>query len=122
MGLTLRYPGDWQLKEEDQSAILLYPASADPQEAAEVISFQFRSDIPYQPESSQAGKTDPKPIAVSGLNGVYREDTALAIPTESYSIELPYRSGTMVVGATEGPAVNLVPQLQEILKTVALQP
>jgi hypothetical protein len=122
-GISLRYPPNWQkIERPDGSGVTLYPPDADPQQPSELISFQFEPARPYQPQASQAGNTDPKPITVSGVVGVYREDKALAIPTESFSIELPYRTGTLVISATEGPATNLVPQLREILKTAVLQP
>jgi hypothetical protein len=39
-------------------------------------------------------------------------------PSASTFIDLPYRGGRLQITATRGPTVNLVPQLEEILKTM----
>lgn len=124
IGLTLRYPPDWKYVEEpQQSGVKLYPPDSDPNHPSPMILFDFAPDYPYDPNPTPSPHTtSPQPIAVSGIAGRQYEDTEFAIPDQTFSIELPYRTGSILITATMGPYVNLVSQLEEILKTVTLQP
>lgn len=124
IGLTLRYPPGWKYVEEpQQSGVKLYPPDSDPTHPSPMILFDFAPDYPYNPNPTPTSHTtQPQPITVSGIAGRQYEDTEFDIPDQNFSIELPYRTGSILITATKGPYVNLVPQLQEILKTVILQP
>jgi hypothetical protein len=115
--LRLRYPESWQAEVEDGSTLVLAPPEAVGH-PAERISFQFDASTPFQAGTSHAGLTTPTPITIGGVRGEQYEHLHYAIPTSAYFIDLPMNGGTLSIAATKGPAVNLVPQLQEILKTL----
>jgi hypothetical protein len=123
VGLTLRYPPGWiALEPPEGSGVQLYPPGADPNFPSSTISFLFADALPYNPQSLPPRATPPQPIVVSGITGRRYEDTTLALPAQGVHIELPYRGGTLLIGAPTGPEANLAPQLDEVLKTVSLQP
>jgi hypothetical protein len=62
----------------------------------------------------------PEPIIVAGLQGWEYHQVGLVAPSAATFIDLPYHGGRLQMAATRGPAVNLVPQLDEILKTLAV--
>lgn len=124
IGLTLRYPTNWKyIEEPQQSGVKLYAPDSDPTHPSPLIAVEFAPDYPYDLHPTPSSRTtEPQPVTVSGITGRQYEDTGFAIPDQAFSIELPYRTGSILITATKGPYVNLVPQLQEILKTVILQP
>jgi hypothetical protein len=56
----------------------------------------------------------------AGSTGREYADTEFAIPEQSSYLELPFHDGMLLVTTTEGPTVNFVPQLGEILKGLQL--
>ncbi|MBI2864574.1 MAG: hypothetical protein HYX94_08455 [Chloroflexi bacterium] len=124
IGLTLRYPPTWKLVEDPgQTALDLYPPNADPDLPWPHIAVAFAADQPYPAEPAPVpGRSLPQRITVGGVAGRQTEDTGYAVPTSGIHIEVPYRKGTLTLSAPKGPSVNLLPQFQEILKTVVIQP
>lgn len=124
IGLTLRFPSNWKYAEApQQSGVTFYPSGSDPNVPSPLIELDFAPQRPYKVEPSPSTyTTQPQPITVAGITGRQYEDSAYAIPTQGWYIELPYRNGTLLITATKGPSVNLVPQLKEILKTIELKP
>ena len=123
LGLTLHYPPTWQYHEqEDQSSVAFYPPNVDITAPSALILFTFASMQPYVAQHTFVATDAPsQPITVSTIRGHTYADSSYAIPTQSYYIELPYRSGTFIISATNGPRLNLVPQLQEMLTTMTLR-
>jgi hypothetical protein len=120
IGVTLRYPDDWMLVEQDnQRSVAFYPPGANPQQPGPLITLSFLPDRPYNPDDPLiATGTEVQPVLVGEVEGHQYRDDEYAIPTQSSYIELPHRGGTIFIAATRGPYVNLVPQLEEILTTV----
>lgn len=124
LSLTLRYPPGWKFVEDpQQSGVRFYPPDSDPNLPSPLISFSLAANSPYNAQSTPSPyTTQAQPIAVAGVTGRQYEDTAYAVPTQGFYIDLPYRNGTLFISATKGPNVNLVPQLQEMLKALVLRP
>lgn len=123
IGITLRYPDDWMLVEQDdQRSVAFYPPDADPERPGPLITLSFLPDRPYDPDDPLiATGTEAQPVLVGELKGHQYRDDEYAIPTQSSYIELPHRGGTIFIVVTRGPYVNLVPQLEEILTTVMFE-
>lgn len=122
-GVVVKYPASWKSAEApDHSHVDIYPPESDPSQPTPLISMDFLPSTPFDrglPRSPYT--TTPTSITVGGVTGRNYEDDSVAVPTETWYVELPWRSGTLLVTATKGPNVNLVPQAQEILKTMVLQ-
>jgi len=127
MGLALRYPPNWTCVAQTQmpqyAGLYLYPPGAGPNIPGPLISFDFTPQQPYSNQPTPASNvSSPQPIVVAGITGRQYQDTQYAIPAQRFYIQLPWHGGTLVIAATEGPYVNLVPQLQAILATIMSQP
>lgn len=124
IGLSLQFPPGWTYVETaDRTGVAFYPPGTDSTMPSALIAFDLIVQRPYDPTAVVSGDaTAPQPITVAGVSGHWYEDAAFAIPTQGYYIELPHRGGTLVITATKGPAVNLVPILEQILPTIALLP
>lgn len=123
MGLSFRYPDTWTyVEQEDQRSVIFYPPGTDPQRPGPLIALSFLPDRPYDPDDPLiATGIAGQPVLVGEVEGFHYRDDEYAIPTQSYYIELPHRDGTVFIAATQGPYVNLVPQLEEILTTVMFE-
>lgn len=128
-GISLRYPPGWKKIEDAVDPyhveLRLYPPESNPDIPSASISL-FNTPELYSDGSNPSNrlvyKTSPKPISVDGVTGIKYDDASFAIPLQTHFIDLPYRGGTLSITATMGPDIDLGPQLEEILKTVKLQP
>lgn len=122
IGLEFRYPPAWQLHADpDQSATTVYPPGVDPNLPGPGITFTFAREHRFSDGPLKTTwVTQPQSLAVAGATGRWYEDTAFAVPSNGYYVEVPHRTGTLFISATKGPSVSLIPQLQEILTTVRL--
>jgi len=122
VGFSIEYPPGWEYVEQpDQLVVNFFPPGVNPQFPSSLIAFIFLPDKPYDGQPMINTGSDIHPIiAVGSGGGIQYEDSKYAIPTVSSYIELSYRGGTFLIKATKGPTENLVPQLEEILKTLNL--
>lgn len=128
LGITIRYPPGWtfylerpERPESPSTAVDFYPPGSRPDLPSPLISIGF-DKTPYSPPSESPDTTHPQPITLGEITGSQYSDSKLAFPAEDYNIELPYKDGTLIITATEGPNVDLVPQLLEMLKSLVLTP
>jgi hypothetical protein len=120
-GLSIGYPTGWNYVEQaGQLVVNFYPAGSDPQFPTGSIALIFVPDRPYtgQPLINTGGGSNP--VNLLGIAGIQYQDVRLAVPSESDYIELPFHAGTLLITATLGPVQNLVPQMEEMLKTLDL--
>ncbi len=127
MGLSVRYPAGWTYVPLAQAPVYygvsFYPPGADPSEPSAAITFNLNTTSRYDASNATPPLTTrPQPFTVGSIIGRNYESAALPIPTENYSIELPFRGGTLLITATEGPDVNYVPQLRAMLPTLVPTP
>lgn len=124
IGVTFRYPPDWKAVEDaDKNGVTLFPAGQDPSLPGPNILMRFSALSRYSGSPSPApNQSQSQAITIAGVAGHWSEDTGNPVPTASYNVELPYRNGVFFISATKGPVVNLVPQEQEIVKTLTLKP
>lgn len=122
--MTVRYPVGWKAinRSEAQSlSVQIYEPGVDPDLPSPVVAISWSSSK-YGTFTPGSYHTLPVAITLAGITGRRYEDAGLAIPHHSVFIDLPYRDGTLNIVATKGPYVNLVPELEEILKGLVLQP
>lgn len=124
MGLSLQFPSSWTYQEsDDRLRVVFYPPGSDPAVPSPLIAFGLAPARPFDPAAvAPIGSTDPAPVTVAGVDGRRYEDSSLAVPYQSATIELPHRGGTLVITATLGPTINLVPILEQILPALLLYP
>lgn len=123
IGLTFSYPPIWQLVEQsNNSGVNLYPPNSDPQGLSPLISILFAPNLVYATGAPNSSYSDPTPYTVAGILGQQYHQLGDPIPFAGGIIEIPYRKGTLQFVATIGPNDNFLPQLEEILKTIKLQP
>ncbi len=120
LGIAVSYPSEWQaVALSEGSGVGLYPPESDPSLPTPMIRIEWLN-VPYssgQPLVKTEGPIDS--IEISGVTGRQYHDSQFAIPTQSHYVELPYRDGILFFITTEGPSVDLTPQLREVLKTFA---
>lgn len=123
IGLTFSYPPTWQsVEQSNNSGVNLYPPNSDPQGLSPLISILFAPNLVYTTGAPNSFYSDPKPYTVAGILGQQYHQLGDPIPFAGGIIEIPYRKGTLQFVATIGPNDNFLPQLEEILKTIKLQP
>jgi hypothetical protein len=124
LGLQLRYPSGWlAIEGASQTSVAFYPAGADPSVPSPLIAISFNASQSYPTRTELPASINAlRMIEVSGIDGRAFEDSGFTVPTHGFYVQLPYRGGTLLITATLGPEVNLVPQLEEMLATVVLLP
>lgn len=121
-GAALQVPPSWAAVATDDLSLELRPPDSLPTEAGPLITVTFHAGAAFRMDGPlPARQTAPRPIGVAGVQGRAYGDAEAAVPHHGYTIEIPWHGGTLEFFAVSGPAVNLVPQLEEILKTVKLQ-
>jgi hypothetical protein len=123
MGLTLQYPSGWKFLETKSSNSVIFStpdAAASPSAYIQIDYYSDQSTNPQRPASVQSSSF--KAVTVAGLNGIYYEDNPPASAIRSAYYELLYRTGMLLVTVTRGPQVDLLPQFQEMAKTIKLAP
>jgi hypothetical protein len=120
--LSLRYPPTWQaITSPAGQAATLYPPGSDPSLPSPAIAFEVVPDKSYGTRPIITDYiTDPKTLTINALTGRQYEDTEFAIPQQSSYVEFPDGNGLLLITTTKGPNVNLVPELQEILKGLSI--
>jgi hypothetical protein len=120
LGISLKCPSSWRvIPLRGGSAIGLYPPESDPNFPTPMIRIEWLNTA-YAAGKPIVNTGGPiTPIEVSGITGQQYPDGKMALPTQSDYVELPYRGGTLFFIVALGPTVNLVPQFNEILKTIA---
>ena len=119
LGISLKCPSSWRvIPLRGGSAMGLYPPESDPNFPTPMIRIEWliTAYTAGKPIVNTGGPITP--IEVSGITGQQYQDSKLALPTQSEYVELPYRAGTLFFITALGPTVNLVPQFNEILKTI----
>ncbi len=118
LGFTLNYPPGWQaLTLRDGPGVGLYPPKSNPDVPTPMIRIEWMDTVYSSDQPLIKTQSPINAIEISGITGRQYQDSKFAIPTQSHYIELPYRNGILFFVTTEGPTVDLTPQLREILKT-----
>jgi hypothetical protein len=122
-GVGLRYPPTWHADQQaDGSAVLLRQPDSPSDRPVPTISISYTPGAAITPPRAEAGMSAPTPITVAGIQGWEYHQVGFVVPAAAAFIDLPYHSGLLRLTATRGPGVNLVPQLEEIIKTLELAP
>lgn len=122
-GVTLKYPADWHSDSStDGSHVALRQPDSPTDRPVPTISIAFDPGVAVTEPPSRKGMSTPEQVTVAGLQGWEYYQVGLVTPDASTFIDLPYHGGRLQITATRGPAVNLVPQLDEILKTMEVAP
>jgi hypothetical protein len=118
IGISLLYPPEWSYYEQPgQRGVFFYPENSDQQLPSDLIAFIFIPERPYTGQPLIETDSIISPITLNERTGIEYQDSKYAVPTESYYLEFPSRNGTLLIKATLGPVINLVPQLHQILMT-----
>jgi parvulin-like peptidyl-prolyl isomerase len=124
LGVLLRYPVGWTIEEApDRLVVTFRPQDANLDVPGAAITLVFLPDVPFDLQAlPPPGMIDLGVVAIAGVEGRAYQDAALAVPTQSVTIALPHRGGTIVVAATIGPDLDLRPVLDQMLGTLQLLP
>ena len=122
-GVALRHPPAWKADQpSDGSAVILRQAGSPSGGPVPTISVSYSPGAAFTPPQAGAGMSAPTSITVAGIQGWEYHQVGIVVPSAAAFIDLPYHGGLVRLTATRGPAVNLVPQLDEIVKTLELAP
>ena len=119
-GLSVKYPSDWQLNQITSNVIVMRQPGSPDDRPVPNIAFSFEPGVTVTQPGPADGMSPAQPVTVAGLQGWEYHQTGLVTPSASTFIDLPYLGGRLQITATRGPTVNLVPQLEEILKTMVV--
>jgi hypothetical protein len=121
IGISFNYPPSWQaIMLSNVPGVGLYPPESNPNFPTPMIRIEWLN-VPYLSDQPLVKTESPiNPIEISGVTGRQYQDSKFALPTQSSYIEMPHHDGTLFFITTIGPSVDLVPQLNEILKTLNL--
>jgi hypothetical protein len=117
-GVGLKYPSDWQVNQITANVMVMRQLGSPDDRPVPNITFSFEPGATVTQPGPVDGMSPAQPVTVAGLEGWEYHQTGLVAPSASTFIDLPYRGGRLQITATRGPTVNLVPQLEEILKTM----
>lgn len=117
-GVSVKYPSDWQADQITANVIIMRQPDSPHDRPVPNITFSFEPGVTVTQPGLVDGMSPAQPVTVAGLEGWEYHQTGLVAPSASTFIDLPYRGGRLQITATRGPTVNLVPQLEEILKTM----
>jgi len=121
--VTLKYPADWHAeRSSDSRFVALRQPDSPTDRPVPTISIAFDPGVAVTEPPSRKGMSTPERVTVAGLQGWEYHQVGLVTPDASTFIDLPYHGGRLQITATRGPAVNLVPQLDEMLKTMEVAP
>jgi hypothetical protein len=122
-GVTLRYPPDWHADQSsDGTQVVLRQPDSPTDRPVPTISVSFEPGVAVTQPPATDGMSAPEQVTVAGLQGWEYHQVGLVVPSAADFIDLPYRGGRLQISATRGPTVNLVPQMEEILKTLQAAP
>jgi hypothetical protein len=117
-GVSLKYPSDWRVNQIDVNVIVMRQPGSPDDRPVPNITFSFEPGVTVTQPGLVDGMSPAQPVAVAGLQGWEYHQTGLVAPSASTFIDLACHGGRLQITATRGPTVNLVPQLEEILKTM----
>jgi len=118
-GVAVRYPPDWHADaSSDGTQVVLRQPDSPTDRPVPIISVSFKPGVAVTQPPATEGMSIPESITVAGLQGWEYYQIGLVAPSAATFIDLPYHSGRLQISATRGPTVDLVPQMEEILKTL----
>lgn len=121
LGVSLKIPPSWKAVVLDSgTGIGLYPPASSPNMPTPAVAIEWLNAPYAQNRTQRATGGAVTARTVSGIVGQQYQDSKFAVPIQSSYIELPYRSGTLMIITTIGPSIDLTPQLAEILKSLVL--
>jgi hypothetical protein len=122
LGIIFHYPPQWEpIEAPSINGIIIFPQGEDHQRPLGVISLAFVADSLYRPGVAlRSSKPANQGLGIDGRAAQWYEDPINTIPAQSLYVEIDHRGGTLVVSATEGPRLNLVPTLLTIIGTIEL--
>jgi hypothetical protein len=122
-GVTVKYPSAWHADQSsDGGQVVLRQPDSPTDRPVPTISISFEPGVAVTQPPAIDGMSTPEPTTVAGLQGWEYHQVGLVAPSAATFIDLSYHGGRLQMAATRGPAVDLVPQLKEILKTLAVSP
>jgi hypothetical protein len=117
-GVAVKYPPDWHVSQPTADQVVLRQPDSPDDRPVPNITLTFEPGVAVTQPTAIDGMSTPEAVVVAGLQGWEYHQTGLVAPFASTFMDLPYHGGRLEVAATRGPGVNLVPQLEEILKTL----
>ncbi len=121
-GVSVKYPPEWHADQPTASQVVLRQPDSPDDRPVPNITFAFDPGVAVTRPAQIEGMSAPEPTTVVGLQGWEYHQVGYATPSTATFIDLPYHGGRLQITATRGPAVDLVPQLNEILKTMEVAP
>jgi hypothetical protein len=121
-GFSVKYPPDWHMDQPAPGDVVLRQPDSPDDRPVPNITFEFDPGVAVTEPAAVEGMSASEGITVAGLQGWEYHQVGYATPSAASFIDLPYHGGRLRITATRGPAVDLVPQLDEILKTMEVAP
>ena len=121
-GVSVKYPPDWHVDQPIANQVVLREPDSPDDRPVPHISFAFDQGVSATKPAAVEGMSAPVQTTVAGLEGWEYHQVGFGTPSTATFINLSYHGGLLQITATRGPAVNLVPQLNEILKTMEVAP
>jgi len=121
-GVSVKYPPDWHADQPIRNQVVLREPDSPNDRPVPNIAFAFDQGVSATRPAAVEGMSAPVQTTVAGLQGWEYHQVGFGTPSTATFIDLPYHGGRLQITATRGPAVNLVPQLDEILKTMEVAP
>jgi hypothetical protein len=118
-GVAFRYPSDWHAEQSiGGTQVVLRQPDSPTDRPVPTISVSFEPGVVVRQPQATDGMSAPEAIGVAGLQGWEYHQVGLVTPAAADFIDLPYSGGRLQISATRGPTVDLVPQMEEMLKTL----
>jgi hypothetical protein len=121
-GVSVKCPPDWHVDQPIANHVVLREPESPNDRPVPHIAFAFDQGVSATRPATVEGMSAPVQTTVAGLQGWEYHQVGFGTPSTASFIDLPYHGGRLQITATRGPAVNLVPQLNEILKTMEVAP
>ncbi len=122
LGISISYPPSWKVELSDTASsqwIKLFPPGANETFSPPEIAIWFTPGLTTNRARPQSANITG--IVLDGIDGVQYQDAAPQIPRATGSVEVPYKGGVLRASASLGPDINLVPQMNEVLRTLAFK-
>ena len=121
-GVSVKCPQDWHVDQPIATQVVLREPDSPNDRPVPHIAFAFDQGVSATRPAAVEGMSAPVQTTVAGLQGWEYHQVGFGTPSTATFIDLPYHGGRLQITATRGPAVNLVPQLNEILRTLEVAP
>jgi len=123
IGIHIKYPPDWtSARLLDTLGVGFYPPGSSPDLPTPAIAFRFLNQVYVAQKPLFNAVSKAAPFYIAGIAGQQYQDEKFSIPNQSFYIEAPYGDGLLFISATQGPTIDLTPQLLEMLKTLNFSP